>query len=73
MTTAVTRLRRLTRAVTVLARDGRIPKRIRGLAAFGVLPVPGPIDEAALLIVGALLWIFYREVLSDACAQAAAG
>jgi hypothetical protein len=38
-----------------------------------VLPIPGPIDEAALVIVGALLWIFYRHSLRDAWAQAAAG
>ena len=62
------RARHLIRAVKILARDGRIP----GLAAFGVLPIPGPIDEAALLIVGALLWLFYRRSLRDAWAQAAA-
>jgi hypothetical protein len=61
------------RAVKILARDGRIPKPLRGLAAFGVLPIPGPIDEAALVIVGGLLWIFYRHSLRDAWTQAAAG
>ncbi|HXQ86338.1 MAG: hypothetical protein WCE47_17240 [Gaiella sp.] len=65
--------RHLIRAVTILARDGRIPKPLRGLAAFGVLPIPGPVDEAALLVVGALLWIFYRQSLRDAWAQAGAG
>ena len=65
--------RRLIRAVTILARDGRIPKPLRGLAAFGVLPIPGPVDEAALLLVGAMLWIFYRQSLRDAWARAAAG
>lgn len=66
-------VRHLIRAVTILARDGRIPKPLRGLAAFGVLPIPGPVDEAALLVVGALLWIFYRQSLRDAWAQAGAG
>ena len=66
------RARHLIRAVKILARDGRIPRSLRGLAAFGVLPIPGPIDEAALLIVGALLWLFYRQPLRDAWAQAAA-
>ena len=60
------------RAVNILARDGRIPKPLRGIAAFGVLPIPGPIDEAALVIVGALLWIFYRDTLRDAWTRAAA-
>ena len=34
--------RRLIQAVKILARDGRIPKPLRGLVAFGVLPIPGP-------------------------------
>lgn len=65
--------RHLIRAVTILASDGRIPKPLRGLAAFGVLPIPGPVDEAVLLVVGALLWIFYRQSLRDAWARAGAG
>ena len=69
---SVKRGRHLIRAVKILARDGRIPRSLRWLAAFGVLPIPGPIDEAALLIVGALLWLFYRQPLRDAWAQAAA-
>jgi hypothetical protein len=28
--------------------------------------IPGPVDEAALLIVGAVLWVFYRANLRDA-------
>jgi hypothetical protein len=68
----VKRARQLVRAVNILARDGRIPKPLRGIAAFGVLPIPGPIDEAALVIVGALLWIFYRDTLRDAWTRAAA-
>jgi hypothetical protein len=63
--------RRLIRAVKVLARDGRIPKPLRGLAAFGVLPIPGPFDEAVLLIVGLLLWAFYRDCLREAWSKAA--
>lgn len=63
--------RRLIRTVEILARDGRIPKPLRGLAAFGVLPVPGPFDEAVLLVVGVLLWAFYRDSLRDAWGAAA--
>ena len=54
---------RLVRAVKILAADGAIPRPLRGLAAFGVLPIPGPVDEAALVLVAALLWLFYRERL----------
>lgn len=57
----------------LLARDGRVPRWLRGLAAFGVLPIPGPLDEVALLIVGVLLWAFYRETLRDAWRRAGSG
>jgi hypothetical protein len=63
-------LRHLIRAVRILARESRIPKPLRGLAAFGVLPIPGPVDEAVLLVVGVLLWCFYREPLLDAWRRA---
>ena len=56
------------RAVRLLARDGRIPKPLRGLAAFGLLPIPGPVDELALLVVGVVLWLFYRRTLREAWA-----
>jgi hypothetical protein len=61
-------LRRLLRAVKLLARDGRIPRPLRGLAVFGVLPLPGPIDELALGLVGIALWVFYRPLLQEAWA-----
>jgi hypothetical protein len=64
--------RRLIRAVKLLVRDGRIPKPLRGLVAFGLLPIPGPFDEAVLVIVGLLLWTFYRTPLREAWTQAAA-
>jgi hypothetical protein len=54
-------MRRAIRAVAVLARDREIPRPLRGLALFGLLPLPGPLDEVALLIVAALLFLFYRH------------
>lgn len=63
--------RRLIRSVKILARDSRIPKPLRGLAAFGVLPIPGPVDEAALFVVGLILWAVYRDTLREAWNQAA--
>ncbi len=63
--------RHLIRAMGVLARDGRIPRPLRGLVAFGVLPVPGPFDEVVLLVTGLILWTFYRDLLREAWSQAA--
>jgi len=58
-------LRRTVRTIRLLARDGRIPKPLRGLVALGVLPVPGPFDEAVLLLAAVLLFAFYRPVLRE--------
>lgn len=56
----------LLRAARYAATDKRIPWPIRGLAAFGLLPIPGPVDEAALLVAAFPLAIFYRGELTDA-------
>ncbi len=63
--------RRLLHAVKILARDGRIPRPLRWLAALGLLPVPGPFDEGVVLVVGLLLFVFYRDPLREAWQQAA--
>ena len=57
---------RAVRAVRILARDGRIPRPLRWLVAVGLLPVPGPFDEAVLLIVAGILLVFYRGPLREA-------
>jgi hypothetical protein len=62
--------RRLVRAVAILARDGRIPRPLRGLVAVGLLPIPGPLDEAVLVLAGLALWLFHREALRRAWQQA---
>jgi hypothetical protein len=62
--------RRLIRAVKILARDGRIPRPLRALVAFGLLPIPGPFDEAVLVVNGVILWIFYRDRLREAWGRA---
>ena len=49
-----------------MATDGRIPRPLRWLAAAGLLPVPGPVDEAILLVVAAFLGLFYRDLLREA-------
>jgi hypothetical protein len=65
-------MRRVIRAGRILATDPRIPKRLRAVAAFGLLPIPGPVDEAVLVVVAAIAWLFYREQLRDAWRAAAA-
>jgi hypothetical protein len=62
--------RRLIRSVKILARHGRIPKPLRGLVAFGLLPIPGPVDEVALLIVALCLYLFYRQPIREAWTEA---
>lgn len=58
--------RRAIRAVRLLAKDGGLPRWLRALAAIGIAPIPGPLDEAVLLVVAAILWLGYRERLRTA-------
>ena len=53
-------------AAGLLARDERIPTPLRWLALLGLLPIPGPFDEAMLLMAAPLLFLFGREPLRDA-------
>ena len=59
-------VRHAIRAVRLVLRDGRIPRPLRWGGALGLLPVPGPFDEIVLLVVGAVLWLFYRDLLREA-------
>ena len=61
---------RTIRAVKIVVRDGRIPRPLRWGGAVGLLPVPGPFDEVVLLLVGGLLWLFYRNRLREAWQRA---
>lgn len=65
-------LSRFLRAVRIVVRDGRIPRPLRWGAAAGLLPVPGPFDEIVLLLVGGILWLFYRDQLAEAWQAGAA-
>jgi hypothetical protein len=62
---------RTVRAVKFIIRDGRVPRPLRWGGALGVAPVPGPFDEAVLLVVAAILWLFYRDRLTEAWQRAA--
>jgi hypothetical protein len=59
-------LKRTARAVRVVLRHGGIPRPVRWLAAFGLAPIPGPFDEAVLLLVALILFLFYRRELQQA-------
>jgi len=64
-------VRRTLRAVRILARDGGLPRWLRVLAALGLAPIPGPVDELVLLVVAAILWLGYRDRLRKAWEEAA--
>jgi hypothetical protein len=57
-------------AVRIAATDKRIPGPLRWLAALGLLPIPGPFDEALLILVAVPLALFYRRPLAEAWARA---
>ncbi len=63
-------LKRTAKAVRIVLRHGGVPRPIRWLAAFGLAPIPGPVDEAVLLLVAAILFVFYRRELREAWKQA---
>src|SRR5579884_1939781 len=60
------------RAVRIVVGHGGIPRPIRWLAAVGLLPIPGPFDEAVLLVVALILFAFYRTELRKAWHESAA-
>ena len=59
-------LKRTANTVRIVLRHGGIPRPIRWLAAFGLAPIPGPFDEAVLLLVALILFLFYRHELRQA-------
>lgn len=63
-------VKRTARAVRIVVGHGGIPRPLRWLAAVGLLPIPGPFDEAVLLVVALILFVFYRQELRQAWKEA---
>lgn len=59
-------------AAGLVARDDRIPRPLRALTAVALLPIPGPFDEAVLLVLAPLLYALYRKPMRDAWRRAGA-
>ena len=54
----------------IVARDGRIPRPLRWIAGLSLLPIPGPVDEAILVLIAPVFLAFYRAPLTEAWRQA---
>jgi hypothetical protein len=65
-------VKRTARAVRIVVGHAGIPRPLRWLAGIGLLPVPGPFDEAVLLVVALILFVFYRRQLQQAWSEAGA-
>ncbi|MHB8323002.1 MAG: hypothetical protein ACYDHB_01050 [Candidatus Dormibacteria bacterium] len=56
------RVSRVAQVLRRLATDPRIPAPVRWLLVVGLLPIPGPVDEAALVLAAILLLCYRRRV-----------
>ena len=65
-------VKRTARAVRIVVGHAGIPRPLRWLAGIGLMPIPGPFDEAVLLVVALLLFVFYRRELRQAWGEAGA-
>lgn len=51
----------LAQIVVALARDPRLPRPVRWLLIIGLLPIPGPFDEAIAVLALAMIAVFWRS------------
>ena len=57
---------RTLRSTRILVKDERLPGPLRWVAGIALLPIPGPFDEAVMLLVAPILLVFYRQPMRDA-------
>lgn len=57
--------RHLIATATALARDARIPRWLRWLFAFGLMPIPLFFDELALIVATALMAVFHHRTVRE--------
>jgi hypothetical protein len=60
------------RAAKHLAHDTRLPKWVKWLGAFGLLPIPFILDELALIVVAVVCVLCYRQLVHEAWLDTAA-
>jgi hypothetical protein len=63
------RVKQLAKTLRSLARDPRIPRPVRWLLLFAVLPIPGPVDEIVGLLALGIIALFWRPVLREVMAN----
>ena len=54
------RIHQTLRTTKIVLGDPTIPRPLRWGGAFGLLPIPGPVDEIVLLVIASILAVFYR-------------
>jgi hypothetical protein len=63
-------IKRTIGATKILARDSRIPRPLRLITGVALLPIPGPLDEAVLVLTAPIFGLLYREEMREAWERA---
>lgn len=58
-------MRRHLRVARCIATDRRVPRWLRGLLIFGILPIPGPVDNVALIVGLLVLAVWHRPLIAE--------
>lgn len=61
----ITNTRRLVRTGKALVKEKNLPKGLVAVLFIGLLPIPCPIDELALVVGLIVAFVFYRDILRD--------